>query len=83
MTQKTKNGAPEKFLELTTLKPCNLLAGEALDALRRDCLNITIAQKWHDANFQIFAEKSFPAWQKGSSKFLYNFGAVISKNHVT
>jgi len=45
VNQKTKNGAPEKFLELTTLKPCNLLAGEALDALRRDCLNITIAQK--------------------------------------
>ena len=74
MDQKTKNVALEKFLEQTTLKPCNFWAGEALDAGRQDCLNITLAQKWHSDIFQISAEKSFQAWQKGSCTFLYNFG---------
>ena len=72
MTQKTKNVALEKFLEQTTLKPWDFWAGEALEA--RDCLNITSAQKLHSAIFQISAENSLPAWQKGSCTFLYNFG---------
>ena len=41
MTQKIKNVALEKFLEETTLKPYNFWAEEALEARRRDCLNIT------------------------------------------
>ena len=73
MTQKTKNVALEKFLEQTTLKPCDFWAGEALEAQKRDCLNITSAQKWHSNIFQISAEKSFQAWQKGSCTILYNF----------
>ena len=36
-----KNVALEKFLERTTLKPLDFWAGEALEARRRDCLNIT------------------------------------------
>ena len=47
MTQKTKNVALEKFLEQTTLKPCDFWAEEALEAQTWDCLNITSAQKWH------------------------------------
>ena len=62
MTQKTKNLAIEKFLEETTLKPSNFWAGEALEAWKRDCLNITSAQKLHSNIFQISAEKSFQAW---------------------
>ena len=62
------------FLEQTTLKPCNFLAGEALEALRWNWVNITSAQNWHSAIFQISAEKSFPAWHKASWTFLYNFG---------
>ena len=45
-----------------------------LEARTWDCLNITLDQKWHSAIFQISAEKSFLAWQKGSCTFLYNFG---------
>ena len=74
VTQKTKNVAFKKFLEQTTLKSCDFWAGEALEAQTRDCLNITLAQKWHSNIFQISAEKSFQAWQKGSCTFLYNFG---------
>ena len=44
MTQKTKNVALEKFLEKTTLKPLDFWAGEALEAQKRDCLNITLVQ---------------------------------------
>ena len=40
MDQKTKNVALEKFLAQTTLKPCDFLAGEAIEAQRQDCLNI-------------------------------------------
>ena len=47
--QKTKKVALEKFLEQTTLKPCNFWAGKALEAQTRDCLNITLAQKWQFA----------------------------------
>ena len=43
MTQKTKNVALEKFLEQTTLKPCDFWAREALGARRRDCLKITVS----------------------------------------
>ena len=57
-----KNVALEKFLEQTTLKPCNFWAGEALEARRRDCLNITLAEKWHSNVFQISADKSFQTW---------------------
>ncbi len=53
MTQKTKNVAIEKFLEETTLKPCDFWAGKALEAWKRDCLNITLAQKGYSAIFQI------------------------------
>ena len=75
-----KNVALEKFLEQTTVKHCNFWAGKALEALRRDCLNITSAQKWHSDIFQISAEKSFQAWQKGSCTFLYNFwGSNLQK----
>ena len=74
MTQKTKNVALEKFLEQTTLKPSYFWAGEALEAWKRDYLNITPAQKWHSDIFQISAEKSFQAWLKGSCTFLYNVG---------
>ena len=70
MTQKTKNVALEKFLEKTTLKPLDFWAGEALEAWRRDCLNITSAQKWPSNIFQIFAEKSFQAWQKKFSALI-------------
>ena len=45
MAQKTKNVAFEKFLEETNLKPCNLWAGEALEAQTRGCLNITFARE--------------------------------------
>ena len=45
MTQKTKNVALEKFLEQTTLKPCDFWAGEALEAQKSDCVNIKFAQK--------------------------------------
>ena len=62
MTKKTKNVALKTILEQTTLKPCDFWAGEALEALRRDNLNITSAQKWHSNIFQILAEKSFQAW---------------------
>ena len=51
MTQKTKNVALEKFLEQTTLKPCDFWAGKALEAQMRDFLNITLAQKWYSAIF--------------------------------
>ena len=61
MDQKTKNVALEKFSEETTLKPLDFWAGEALEAGRQDCLNITLAQKWHSNIFQISAEKSFRA----------------------
>ena len=37
MTQKTKNVALEKFLEQTTLKPCDFWAEEALEAQTQDC----------------------------------------------
>ena len=70
MTQKTKNVALEKFLEQTTLKPCDFWAGEALEAQTWDCLNITSAQKWHSDIFQISAEKSFQAWQKKFSALI-------------
>ena len=60
--QKTKNVVLKKFLEQTTLKPCNFWAGEALEAQRRDYLNITSAQKWHSDIFQISVDKSFQAW---------------------
>ena len=59
-----KNVALEKFLERTTLKPLDFWAGEALEARRQDCLNITLAQKWHSYIFQISAENSFQAWNK-------------------
>ena len=49
---------------------------------KHDYLNITSAQKWHSAIFQISAEKSFRAWQNGSCTFWYNFGVVICKYHV-
>ena len=49
-------------------------AGEALEAWNWDYLYITLAQKWHSFIFQISAEKSFPACQKGSSTFSSNFG---------
>ncbi len=45
MTQKTKNVALEKFVDKTTLKPCDFWAGEALEAQKRDCVNIKFAQK--------------------------------------
>ena len=64
MTQRTENVSLEKFLEETTLKPCDFRAGESLEARARDCLNITLAQKWHSDIFQISAEKSSQAWQK-------------------
>ena len=60
MTQKTKNVALEKLLEQTSLKPCNFWAGEALEARRRESLNITSTRKWHSDIFQISAEKNFP-----------------------
>ena len=45
---KQKNVALEKFLEQNTLKPGNFWGGEALEAQKRDCLNITSAlQKLH------------------------------------
>ena len=62
MTQKTKNVALEKFLEQTTLKPLDFIAGEALEAQRRDCLNFILAQKWHSDIFKISSKKSFQAW---------------------
>ena len=62
------------FLEQTTLQTCGFWAGEALEAWTWDYFNITVAQKWHSAIFQISAEKSFPACQKGSCTFLSNFG---------
>ena len=65
MTQKIKNVALEKFLEEITLKPYNFWAGKALEARMRDCLNITLTQKWHSDIFQISAEKSFQALSKG------------------
>ena len=65
MTQKTKNVAFEKFLE--DFEPCNLWAGEALEAQTRGCLKITSAQKWHSKIYEISAEKSFQAWQKKSA----------------
>ena len=37
-------------------------------------LNITLAQKWYHAIFQISAERSFPAEQEDSCTFLYNLG---------
>ena len=40
MTQETKIVALEKFLGYPTLKPLDFWAGEALEARRRDCLNI-------------------------------------------
>ena len=46
MTQKTKNLAIEKFLEETTLKPSNFWAGEALEAWKQGCLNITLHLLW-------------------------------------
>ena len=49
------------FLEQTTLKPCGFWVGEALEAQAWPCLNITLAQKWHSATFQISAEKKFPS----------------------
>ena len=51
-TKRLKNQkylALEKFLEQTTLKPCNFWAWEALEARMRDCLHITMAQKCHSA----------------------------------
>jgi hypothetical protein len=80
VTQKTENVALEKFLVRTTLKFCHFWAGEALEAQRQDCLNITLAQKWHSDIFQISAEKSFQAWQKGSSTILYNFKGLHFAN---
>ena len=74
MTKKTTNVAIENFLEQITLKPCGFWAGEALEAQTWDFLNITLAQKWHSAIFQISDEKSFPAWQKDSCTLLSNFG---------
>ena len=74
MSQKTKNVAIEKFLEQNTLKTCGFWAGEALEAWTWDYFNITVAQKWRSAIFQISAEKSFPACQKGSCTFLSNIG---------
>ena len=62
------------FLEQTTLQTCGFWAEEALEAWTWDYFNITVAQKWHSAIFQISAEKSFPACQKGSCTFLSNFG---------
>ena len=77
----SKNVALEKFLKRTTLKPLNFWAGEAIEARRRDCLNITLAQKWHSDIFQISAEKSFQTWQKGSYTFLNNFeGCNLQKS---
>ena len=64
MTQKAKNVALEKFFEQITLKPCDFWAGEALETPMRDCLNITLAQKWHSVIFQIYVEKRFQARQK-------------------
>ena len=61
MTQKRKNVAIENFLEQTTLKTCGFWVGEALEAQAWDCLNITLAQKWHSGIFQISVEKSFQA----------------------
>ena len=40
--RKQKDLALEKFLEQTTLKPCDFWAGEALKAQRRDCRNIKL-----------------------------------------
>ena len=65
------------FEKKNTLKPLNLWAGEVLDARRRGCLNITLAQKWNTVIFQISAEKSSTAWQKIFCTFLYTFGIVI------
>ena len=70
MARKTKNVALEKFLEETTLKPCDFWAGEALEAQTQDCLIITPAQKWHSDIFQISAEKSFQAWKNKFSVFI-------------
>ena len=46
-----KNVALEKSLQQTNLKPCDFWAGEALEARTRDCLNITLAQKWQSTLF--------------------------------
>ena len=73
MIQKTKNVAPEKFLD------CHFGTGEALDARMRGCLNITLAQKRHSVIFQISAGKSFQAWQKSFCTFLYNLGGCNLK----
>jgi hypothetical protein len=54
VTQKTKNLAIEKFLEETTLKPSNFWAGEALEAWKQGCLNITLHLLWP------FDKKKFP-----------------------
>ena len=53
MAQKTKNVALEKFLERTTLKPCDVWAGEALEAWRETGPIMTIYP------FQNFGRKKF------------------------
>ena len=77
MTKKRKNVALEKVLEQTTLKLCDFWAGEALEAWKQDCLNITLAHKWHSAIFQIFRHD-----KKAPAHFYEIFGVVICKNHV-
>ena len=77
--RKQKHVALEKFKERTTLKSCLFWAGEALEAQRRDCLNITSTHKWHSIIFQISAEQSFQAWKKVPAQFYTILGVAIWK----
>ena len=60
-----------------TFRPHNSLVVKALHAKMRGCLDITSPQKWQDLIFQIFAETSFPPWQKKISCTLSMTGFAI------
>ena len=58
------NGTENKKCSPWTSPLKHFGTGEALEAQTWDCLNITLAQKWHSAFFKFLQEKGFLAWQQ-------------------
>ena len=78
------NGTENKKCSPWTSPLKHFGTGEALEAQTWDCLNITLAQKWHSDIFQISTEKSFQAWQKKFSaliEWIQRFCPIIFRNY--
>ena len=75
MDQKSKNEVLKKLLEPNPQNPHAFWAGGALDARSSGYLDITIAQKWHFAIFQISLKKN-PGLKRMFLHILDNFGEL-------